>query len=244
MNPRGKTFGLTVAAASMWLGSTATDGQAADCSFLLSKIQDLERFCANGQYCSDLRSFQQTAREKACPVNTQQGTASPVPSARRSPAPQPKLPSLQAPRGATAQVQCDPATNAEAIAEARRGVQKLNEFLGALRAAGLPIPRSLSGTIGRFSRAVELGVDLADAAGEVDYAVQKITDDEMRLCAELNPTDGSVGICEAHVFRQWQRRNIEAVLDWNNTGSFIRRAARKWMGSKCARPVVQVKPKF
>jgi hypothetical protein len=137
--------------------------------------------------------------------------------------------------GSAFAAKCDPATNAKAVAEARQGIERLNNFMLAIRGMGVPVPPSLSTVIDRLTHAVEVGVDLAEAAGQVDYQVQKIVANKHALCDLAFPDDGDRWACYARVDSQWQARNVNAVLDWNNTGSLIRRAAAKWLGSKCDR---------
>src|SRR5262249_15424373 len=127
---------------------------------------------------------------------------------------------------------CDPATNAQAVAEARQGIERLRNFMSAIKDLGVPVPPTLSTAIDRMTRAVEMGVDLGEAAGEVDYEVTRITANKHALCDLSTPDDDERFVCYARIDRQWQARNVNAVLDWNNTHSVIRRAVDKWTGSK------------
>jgi hypothetical protein len=130
---------------------------------------------------------------------------------------------------------CDPATNAQAVAEARQGIERLNNFMSAIQGLGVPVPPTLSAAVDRLTRAAAMGVDLAEAAGEVDYQVQQIVANKHALCDLASPDDGDRWVCYAQIDRQWQARNVNAVLDWGNTGSVIHRAVDKWLGSKCER---------
>jgi hypothetical protein len=136
---------------------------------------------------------------------------------------------------AAAAPKCDPATNAQAIAEAREGLEKIRNFMSALGTLGVPVPTPLSNAVDRFGHAVEMGIDLGEAAGEADFQVQQIVSNRHRLCDLSTPDEDERWICYARIDRQWQARNVNAVLNWENTGSVIRRAVNKWMGSRCDR---------
>jgi hypothetical protein len=136
--------------------------------------------------------------------------------------------------GALAQ-RCDPATNAQAVAEARQGIEQLNGLTGAIRNLGIPVPPRLLNAVNRLSQAVEMGVDLGEAAGEADYQVQQIVANAHSICDQSYSESDDRFVCYATVDRQWQNRNANAVLNWNNAGSVVRRAAAKWAGSRCDR---------
>lgn len=123
---------------------------------------------------------------------------------------------------------CDPATNAAAVKEARSGLDKVDKFIAQLRSLGLPVPSTL---VSAVTHAASAGVDLGEAAGQVDAEVQKIVNDKTKLCSGL--TEGAAEECEARVPRQWQQRNVEVTLDWKNTHSVLRRVVAKWTGHRC-----------
>jgi hypothetical protein len=81
---------------------------------------------------------------------------------------------------------------------------------------------------------VDSGVDVGEAAGQVDYQVQGLVANKEKLCEAAG--EDEEWICKAKVARQWQARNLEAVLNWNNVGSVVRRVAAKWAGNGCAQP--------
>lgn len=132
---------------------------------------------------------------------------------------------------------CDPATNAAAVAEARQALEKMNKWISATKLLGFAvvIPPLLSGAIDRLNSgldAMKMGVDLAEAAGQADNQVLRLVADKRRLCDVSSPEDGGA-VCLATIERQWMVRNVNAVLNWDNPGSVIRRAVDKWLGSKC-----------
>ncbi|MER9558673.1 hypothetical protein [Mesorhizobium sp. M0323] len=126
---------------------------------------------------------------------------------------------------------CDPATNAAAVKEARSGLDKVNKFIAQIKVLGLPVPPTLSGAVLTMTRAASAGVDLGEAAGQVDYEVQQVVNNKLKLCSGLPEED--VGECEARVVRQWQARSVEGTLEWSNTHSVFRRAVDKWTGNHC-----------
>lgn len=136
--------------------------------------------------------------------------------------------------GMPALAACDPATNAEAVREVRQAINKYRRSLDVLKGLGVPI-----GPIENYLRvlasAVEKGVDIAEAAGEVDAEMQRIAAKNERLCDLAYSDDDSRWVCYAKFARSWQARNVKAVLNWNDSGSVIRRAVNKWLGSRCDR---------
>ncbi|MER8843678.1 hypothetical protein [Mesorhizobium australicum] len=122
---------------------------------------------------------------------------------------------------------CDPATNAVAVKEARSGLDKVDNFIAQLKALGLPVPSTL---VLAVTHAASKGVDLGEAAGQVDAEVQEIVKNKKKLCVD-QPEERDA--CEARIERQWQQRNVEASLDWSNTHSVLRRAVDKWTGNHC-----------
>lgn len=132
---------------------------------------------------------------------------------------------------ALAQV-CDPATNAAAVREAREALKKIRESFDFLGQAGLPVPNVLK----IAANAVEAGVNLGEAAGELDAYLQEIDRRKERLCELAYPSgDDWQDVCKAQIARLWQARNVKAVLNWSDSTSLLRRAARKWTGSRCDR---------
>ncbi len=129
---------------------------------------------------------------------------------------------------------CDPATNAAAVAEARQAIGQINDFMGAIRSLGLPVPPQLVAATQRLTSAIETGIDIGEAAGQVDYQVQQIVARKEKLCEAAG--EDEEWPCKARIARQWQARNVDAVLNWNNTGSVVRRLAATWTGSRCRQP--------
>ena len=128
---------------------------------------------------------------------------------------------------------CDPATNAKAVAEAREGIDKIKKVVSQLRSSGLPIPKGLANAmtvLNRFATAADMGVDVAEAAGQADYEVQKIVANKYSLC---EGDDDEKFVCYAKIDHVWMARNVNAVLNWDNPGSVVRRTVEKWLGAKC-----------
>ncbi|MER9105743.1 hypothetical protein NKH95_17570 [Mesorhizobium sp. M0848] len=125
---------------------------------------------------------------------------------------------------------CDPASNAKEVAEAREGIKQYQKFLDVLKSSGLPVPPTLQALGNKFGESVEMGVDLAEAAGQVEFELQEIRKNKYSLCAQFD--DNEDGVCWAKVDRLWQARNVEAVLS-SNPGSVVRRAVSKWLGNTC-----------
>ncbi|TPI85482.1 hypothetical protein [Mesorhizobium sp. B2-8-9] len=127
---------------------------------------------------------------------------------------------------------CDPATNAATVKEARDALDKVGKFITQIRAMGLQVPATFTGAVSTMEHAANAGVDLGEAAGQVDYEVQQIVKDKKKLC--VDNTEGEAA-CEARIDRQWQQRNVQATLDWSNTHSVFRRVVDKWAGNHCPR---------
>lgn len=128
-------------------------------------------------------------------------------------------------------ITCDPATNARLVAEARQSLQQFKDAMKVLRMSGIPIPSALSAAATRVAMATEMGVDLAEAAGQADFHLQKIVKDKLSMCATLDESE--VSVCEARVLRGWQQYSLDAVLGIKNPASMIRRVADKWTKSGC-----------
>jgi len=199
---------------------------AADCAWLQQQIPQLRAQCASGMYCKDLDAFKAQAKANCGssfdPADSSANTRPPAVSTPIPPAPIPAAPSP-----------CDPATNAEAVREAREGTDRIKKFVKSLQSSGLPVPSGLAvamKTLNKFTTAADMGVDLAEAAGQADYEVRKIVANKYALC---EGDEDEKFICYAKIDRQWQARNVNAALNWNNPGSVVRRAVAKWLGAKC-----------
>lgn len=125
---------------------------------------------------------------------------------------------------------CDPATNADRVREAREALDKVDQLNKMLSLAGLQPPPLLKKAIDRYTAAVNAGIDIAEAAGQTDFELQKIAKDRKILCA-LGDQDEEA-ICEAKIDRlRWG--DPRAAIDWSNAGSVFRRVAQKWADGTC-----------
>jgi hypothetical protein len=129
--------------------------------------------------------------------------------------------------GSSVAYACDPATNQQAVSELRQGIDQINDFMSALRNAGLPVPPALSGAVNELTWALQKGDDLAEAAGEVDAQVQEIVNNKNLICERAGDVGEGVDACLARIAHQYPYRNVPAV------GAVFVRAAQKWLGSKC-----------
>lgn len=137
---------------------------------------------------------------------------------------------------------CDPATNEQSIIEARGAIERYRNSFRFLKSIGLPVPLTVEKLVNVLVGAVEKGIDFGEAAGEVDANLQEIVAQQDRLCDLSYVEEGARWACYARVASLWQARNVPGVLDWNNTGSLVRRAAKKWLGSRCDRAKTPVRP--
>lgn len=126
---------------------------------------------------------------------------------------------------------CDPSTNADRVREAREASDKADQLNKMLALAGLQPPPLLKKAIDRYTVAFNAGIDIAEAAGQADFELQKIAKDRKILCA-LGDQD-EVAVCEAKVDRlRWG--DPRAAIDWSNAGSVFRRVAAKWADGTCS----------
>lgn|GEM_PF-2817093 len=123
-------------------------------------------------------------------------------------------------------------TKAQIEAE-RKKIKKVQDFIKDLEAAGAEVPQGLKRSVSRFLWAIDKGLDIADEAENVSIWLKKVYEDLYALCKAGATTGGVYDddqfyICKAEIDRKWQARNIDAVLNWNNDKSLVRRLWDRW----------------
>jgi hypothetical protein len=141
----------------------------------------------------------------------------------------------------------------------RKKIKKIQDFIKDLEAAGGEVPAGLKKSVNRFLWAIDKGLDVADEAENVSIWLKKVYEDLYAVCKAGATTDGIYDddqyyICKAQIDRKWQARNIDAVLNWNNDKSLVRRLWDRWKkdladlifswGKDNAKKQIQHDPKF
>ncbi len=124
------------------------------------------------------------------------------------------------------------------IADTRRNMKLVEEFMKDIERMGGDVPSGLKGAVSRYLLAVNLGTDAAEAANEVSKQLRVIYEDMYSICrskAGILPGQPQTidqadeyFVCQAKVDRQWQARNVQKVLDWDDDGSWVRKLWDKW----------------
>jgi hypothetical protein len=205
----------------------ATPSEAADCAWLRRIIPDLRAQCGAGRFCPDLEALK-TEAKRECGNSYDPSEAA---GTGGSTAPTPPSPSVQAPQRLKPS-KCDPATNDQIVEEARAGIERVERFMDDLRSSGLPVPPALLKAMKTVTRASKIGVELGHAAGQVDHQVREIVKDQYKLCEGLYD-EVAVVQCEVKVARMWQIRNVRAVFNIRDPGSFLNRAVNRWFERDC-----------
>jgi hypothetical protein len=126
----------------------------------------------------------------------------------------------------------------ERITEARRKIEIVEEFMEDIERVGGKVPPVLKRAVDRYLLASKMGVDAAEAANEVSKELRAIYADMYSICrakagvlpgqAQTPEQADEYFVCQAKVDRQWQARNVQKVLNWNDDGSWVRRVWNKW----------------
>jgi hypothetical protein len=104
---------------------------------------------------------------------------------------------------------------------------------GDLKASKIVIAiRKGTAVLKKYKFAAELGYEAAAAAEEVHVALQEMSAQAHARCKDTFSADeDEVTQCLVKYDRQWQARNVKAVLDINDPDSWIRKVWVRW-GSK------------
>jgi hypothetical protein len=116
------------------------------------------------------------------------------------------------------------------ITRARERIKTVQDFMKEVERFGGKIPPGLKRSVDRYIFAAEMGLDAAEAADEVSAELRLIYEDAYRICGDANGGDGTddYWICRARVDRQWQARNVQKTLDWNDDRSWVMKVWGKW----------------
>lgn len=90
---------------------------------------------------------------------------------------------------------------------------------------GGSVPESLTSSLNLLEKAVNTGVDLADAADEASKALRAYEADLMNACKTIDAD--MQGACEAQVVTQSQWRSVQFTLDYKRPDSVTALAIRK-----------------
>lgn len=105
------------------------------------------------------------------------------------------------------------------VEEAKKQLKKINDMISELDKVGVVAPR-LKRAAAKLSKAIETGIALSEAAFEASKALEE---DTKMLLAQCN---GDV-YCEMKIDRMYQKRSVDAVLNWDNKNSVIRNFVKK-----------------
>jgi hypothetical protein len=129
-------------------------------------------------------------------------------------------------------------TVSTSVAEGRRKIQVVEEFMKAIEQVGGEVPPGLRSAVNVYLAAVNKGLDAAEAADEVSKELSAIYRDMHAICrveAGILPgqphsfqQDDVYDICLVRVDHPWVARNRQKVLNWNDDGSWVRKLWDKW----------------
>lgn len=120
----------------------------------------------------------------------------------------------------------DAAANAEQIERMKGDLDKLNKFMKEMESLGFRTP-ALKKAVGKLTKAIEMGQDIAAAAKETSLALDLYTKSLEEMCEDpTQHTHGDEYVCKAAVARQWQARNVRWTLSWEQENSVVRNSAR------------------
>jgi hypothetical protein len=128
---------------------------------------------------------------------------------------------------ATAQDALPPSVR-ESVDRTRARTEAVNIFIDSVKKAGLPVSRTLLSKVSAMNQAVEMGVDVGEAAWEAEAEVKRVVANKKLLCADL--AEEAI-VCEARIERQWQARAVNYTLNPENEGSVVSRTLKKWFGA-------------
>jgi hypothetical protein len=124
------------------------------------------------------------------------------------------------------------------IAGARRRIDLIERFMKDIEQAGGAVPGPLKQAVDRYTIAIKLGTDAAEAANEVSRELRGVYQDMYAICREKagfmpgQPQTAEQGdeymICAARVDRQFARQNVQKVLNWDDDRSWVRKVWSKW----------------
>ncbi len=124
------------------------------------------------------------------------------------------------------------------IAKARRNIGLIEQFMKDIEQVGGKVPGPLKRAVDRYTTAIKMGTDAAEAANEVSRELRIIYEDMYSICREKagimpgQPQTAEQGdeyiMCQLKVDRQWQARNVQKVLSWQDDGSWVRKLWSKW----------------
>ena len=104
-------------------------------------------------------------------------------------------------------------------------IKLTKDFIKAIEKMGGEVPKPLKNAINRFEIAVNTGKDLAKAADAASKALKEYEKDLYAACKTVDKEQEMV--CEAGVFRKWQKRRVTWVLDPKNKKSVISQFIKK-----------------
>src|ERR1017187_466345 len=113
-------------------------------------------------------------------------------------------------------------SSGEDVRTAQEQVHKLNELLEDLEKIGVKSEalEALKKQLGLLQKAIDTGVDVADAAAQTSGVLAQLANAADEAC-------GDDGVCQAAYARQFQARNVNFVLDLKNQNSVARNFFRK-----------------
>jgi hypothetical protein len=119
-------------------------------------------------------------------------------------------------------------TAKERADDLRKNIQTVKDFMKAIEGVGGKVPDGLKNAVNRYTWALEKGADVGEEAEQVSIWLKKVTADMYAVC-DQQPEDDAI-VCKAGIDHNWQYRNLDAVLNWNNDESLIKRLWRRWGG--------------
>ena len=121
----------------------------------------------------------------------------------------------------------------ENIEQMQKDIKMVKDFVDGIEKLGGAVP----GPVKLAIAAIEAGTATAESAEAVDKWLKEVYDGLYNACeagASAQYEKGSMDwddhktMCEVKVDRKWQARNINAVLNWNEDKSLVRRLWEKF----------------
>ncbi len=119
------------------------------------------------------------------------------------------------------------------IEKMKKDIKIVKDFIQAIEKIGGKVPSPVKAAI----KAIEIGNDLGESAKEVDEWLKKVYKSLYSVCEEGASSlydqtemewDDHRMECMLNIDRQYQARNLNAVLAWNNDKSVVRRLWEKF----------------